>query len=94
MHQPSPLRLASWARLGALSLLLSFGLLAGGLLSSGTAHAQAATTITVSTCDESHLDAAIAQANTDNAGDTTPEKAGEGTREKRLQVNIGAVKGE
>ena len=32
--------------------------------------ADAATTITVSSCDETSLDAAIAQANTDNAGDT------------------------
>ena len=32
--------------------------------------AHAAATITVSTCDESDLDAAVAQANSDNAGDT------------------------
>jgi hypothetical protein len=32
--------------------------------------ARAAATITVSTCDEAGLDAAVAQANTDNAGDT------------------------
>ena len=32
--------------------------------------ARAAATITVSTCDETGLDAAVAQANTDNAGDT------------------------
>ena len=32
--------------------------------------AHAAATITVSSCDESDLDAAIAQANSDNAGDT------------------------
>ena len=32
--------------------------------------ARAATTLTVSTCDESHLGAAVAQADTDNAGDT------------------------
>src|SRR5215467_13631466 len=32
--------------------------------------AHAATTIPVSTCDESHLDTAITQANTDNANDT------------------------
>lgn len=32
--------------------------------------AVAATTITVSTCDQSHLDAAVQQANNDNAGDT------------------------
>jgi hypothetical protein len=32
--------------------------------------AHAAATITVSTCDESYLDAAITQANSDNAGDT------------------------
>lgn len=32
--------------------------------------ARAAAAITVGTCDESHLDAAVAQANSDNAGDT------------------------
>ncbi len=32
--------------------------------------ARAAATITVSSCDESDLDAAVAQANSDNAGDT------------------------
>lgn len=56
---------ASWTRLVALSLLLSLSVLAGsfGLV----AHAQAATTISVTTCDESHLDQALASA---NSGDT------------------------
>jgi hypothetical protein len=38
--------------------------------------AYAAATITVGTCDESALDAAVAQANSDNAGDTVNTLAG------------------
>jgi hypothetical protein len=54
-------------RLGlGLVLLIGLGAVMGGLARS----AHAATAITVSTCDESHLDAAISQANSDNAGDT------------------------
>jgi hypothetical protein len=52
------------------TLLLLASLLAAllGLVRVPSAHAQS--TITVSNCDESHLDAAISQANSDNAGDT------------------------
>ena len=68
MNQPGITRTSSWARL-ALLLCLLIGLLAvTGGLAAPRAHAQ--TTITVSPCDESHLDAAISQANTDNDGDT------------------------
>ena len=49
----------------ALVLLSGLSILAGGF--SPLAHAQPAATITVSTCDESHLDQAIASA---NSGDT------------------------
>jgi predicted outer membrane repeat protein len=69
MHQPHALRLSSWVRLVALSLLLGFGLMTGTMLASSKAHA--ATTLTVSDCsDDSQLDADISQANRDNAGDT------------------------
>src|SRR5258708_2202941 len=52
------------------TLILLASLLAAllGLVRVPPAHAQS--TITVSTCDESHLDAAITQANSDNTGDT------------------------
>jgi hypothetical protein len=52
------------------TLILLISLLAAllGLVRVPSAHAQS--TITVSTCDESHLDAAITQANNDNGGDT------------------------
>jgi hypothetical protein len=52
------------------TLILLASLLAAllGLVRVPTTHAQS--TITVSTCDESHLDAAITQANSDNDGDT------------------------
>jgi uncharacterized repeat protein (TIGR01451 family) len=50
----------------ALALPVWLGVVAVGLAQP----AYAATTITVSTCDEAGLDAAVAQANTDNAGDT------------------------
>ncbi len=54
----------------SLTLILLASLLAAllGLVRVPSAHAQS--TITVSTCDESHLDAAINQANSDNADDT------------------------
>ena len=52
----------------SLGLLLLLGLCLG--LGVTMRSAYASTIITVSTCDESHLDAAIAQANSDNAGDT------------------------
>ena len=50
----------------ALALPIWLGVAAVGLAQP----AHAAATITVSSCDESDLDAAIAQANSDNAGDT------------------------
>jgi hypothetical protein len=69
MSQQHPLRLASWVRFVALSLLLSFGLLSSVVLSSSKAHA--ATTLTVSDCsNDSQLQADVNQANSDNAGDT------------------------
>jgi hypothetical protein len=49
-------------------LLLLLGLCLG--LGATVRSAHASTSITVNTCDEVHLDAAIAQANSDNAGDT------------------------
>ena len=49
-------------------LLLLLGLCLG--LGVKVRSAYASTSITVNTCDELHLDAAIAQANSDNAGDT------------------------
>ncbi|MBV9279519.1 MAG: hypothetical protein JOZ41_05520, partial [Chloroflexi bacterium] len=45
-------------------------LLALGMAGIQTAPVHAATTLTVSTCDEGHLDGAVSQANSDNAGDT------------------------
>ncbi len=52
----------------SLGLLMLAGLCITLGLSARPAHA--ATDITVSTCDESHLDAAISQANSDNANDS------------------------
>jgi hypothetical protein len=49
-------------------LLLLLGLCLG--LGATVRSAHAGTSITVNTCDEVHLDAAITQANSDNAGDT------------------------
>src|SRR5260370_893859 len=59
VNQHHTIRLSSWARLIGLALLLGVGVLASLGLTSKTAHAQPATTITVSTCDESHLSSAI-----------------------------------
>ncbi len=57
--------------LPVITLILLVGLLGLVAVAGGVSRpAHAATPIVVSTCDESHLDAAIAQANTDNAGDT------------------------
>src|SRR5258708_13727239 len=70
VNQQHTIRLSSWARLVGLALLLGVGLLASLGLASRTAHAQPAATIIVSTCDESHLDTATTQPNTDNPGDT------------------------
>ena len=67
MQTRSPLFLRVFARLG-LGLMLLVGLYVALGRRAQPAHAQS--TITVSTCDESHLDAAISRANSDNAGDT------------------------
>ena len=68
MRQPHPLRLSFWARLVALSLLLGFGLLAGGLLMSSTAHAQPLSSTTITNCsDDSQLQSAVSSA---ASGDT------------------------
>src|SRR5258706_10681178 len=67
MNQHHTIRLSSWARLVGLALLLGVGLLASLGLTTRTAHAQPAATITVSTCDESHLSSAIGNA---ASGDT------------------------
>ena len=63
-RQPLFLRVGMRLCLGVLMLV---GLCIALGLQARPAHA--ATTITVSTCDESHMDAAISQANADNAGD-------------------------
>jgi hypothetical protein len=69
MHPQHTMQLSRWMRLVALSLLLGIGLMTGTMLASGKAHA--ATTLTVSDCsDDSQLQADVAQANSDNAGDT------------------------
>src|SRR5258708_29670722 len=69
-------------------MLLGVGVLASLGLASGTAHAQPAATITVSTCDESHLDAAITQANSDNASDViTFSCSGDILLTSTLQIN-------
>jgi hypothetical protein len=68
LNQRTVCHLAPWVRFVALSLLLGIGLLTGTMLASGKAHA--ATTLTVSDCnDDSQLDADVNQANSDNAGD-------------------------
>ncbi len=64
-NRPAGVRLL--ARMGlALALPLCLVVALAGLAQP----ARAAAAITVGTCDESHLDAAVAQANSDNAGDT------------------------
>jgi hypothetical protein len=69
MHPQQAMSFSRWVRCVALSLLLGFGLLTGTALSSSKAHA--ATTLTVSDCsDDSQLQADVAQANSDNDGDT------------------------
>jgi len=68
LNQRTVFHLAPWVRFVALSLLLGFGLMTGTMLASGKAHA--ATTLTVSNCnDDSQLQADVAQANSDNDGD-------------------------
>ena len=68
MNQPHTIRLSSWARLVALSLLLLVGLLASSLLASSRAHAQATSTVTITDCtDDSQLQSAVSSA---ASGDT------------------------
>ena len=67
MKQITPISLRALVRI-SLGFVLLLGLCVMMSMQAPFAHAQ--TTITVSTCDESHLDAAISQANTDNASDT------------------------
>jgi hypothetical protein len=69
MNQPPTHRLSSWARLLVLSLLLGVALLAGSLVaSSRPAHAQAASSVTITDCsDDSQLQSAISSA---ASGDT------------------------
>jgi hypothetical protein len=67
MSQPYPIRLSSWARLVGLALLLGVGVLASLGLATKPAHAQAAASTTISTCDDATLRSAIANA---NSGDT------------------------
>ncbi|HEX6509651.1 MAG TPA: hypothetical protein VF221_18635, partial [Chloroflexota bacterium] len=55
----------TWKRI----LLIGAVLLALGMTGMQATPAHAASTLTVSTCDESHLSAAVTQANTDNDGD-------------------------
>lgn len=66
MKQNTPISLRALVRI-SLGFALLLGLCVMMSMQAPFAHAQ--TTITVSTCDESHLDAAISTANTDNAGD-------------------------
>jgi hypothetical protein len=69
LNQRTVCHLVPWVRFVALSLLLGIGLMTGTMLASSKAHA--ATTLTVSDCsDDSQLQADVAKANSDNAGDT------------------------
>src|SRR5215469_16743093 len=67
MNEPHTLHLPTWARLVGLVLLLGLGVLTSLGLATKSAHAQAAASTTITTCDETTLRNAI---NNANSGDT------------------------
>ena len=68
MNQRTSFHLSNLVRLVALSLLLGFGLMAGSMFASRTAHAQPLSNVTITDCtDDTQLRSAIANA---ASGDT------------------------